>query len=213
MWRTLCRLAATAVPSKAASLHPHDLRHAFVTLSLDVGASLRDVQDAAGHADPRTTRRYDRARYNFDRHPTYALAGIITWAAVGDFPRNGDDLGRNGSFGPGSAGASKLILRGVASRDAPAWLGRPVRIAAPGTARRLLTNRGESCRDTTEPFPAPLSRPYHCARWRHPAWTPSQRGGRDELRDCLAIDHSFGSSARTLRWAFESSAWLRRSDA
>ena len=24
---------------------------------------------AAGHADPRTIRRYDRARYNLDRHP------------------------------------------------------------------------------------------------------------------------------------------------
>ena len=74
VWRTLRRLAAVAVPAKAASLHPHDLRHAFVTLSLDAGASLRDVQDAAGHADPR---RYDRARYNLDRHPTYALAGLI----------------------------------------------------------------------------------------------------------------------------------------
>jgi len=76
-WRTLRRLARDAVPAKADSLHPHDLRHAFVTLSLDAGASLRDVQDAAGHADPRTTRRYDRARHNLDRHPTYALAGLI----------------------------------------------------------------------------------------------------------------------------------------
>lgn len=76
-WRTLRRLARDAVPAKAGSLHPHDLRHAFVTLSLDAGASLRDVQDAAGHADPRTTRRYDRARHNLDRHPTYMVAGLV----------------------------------------------------------------------------------------------------------------------------------------
>lgn len=34
------------------SPHPHALRHTFVTLSLSEGASLRDVQDAARHADP-----------------------------------------------------------------------------------------------------------------------------------------------------------------
>ena len=76
-WRALRRLAKVAVPDKAETLHPHDLRHAFVTLSLDAGASLRDVQDAAGHADPRTTRRYDRARHNLDRHPTYALSSLL----------------------------------------------------------------------------------------------------------------------------------------
>lgn len=77
VWRTVRRLAAQAVPAKGGSLHPHDLRHAFVTLSLDAGASLRDVQDAAGHADPRTTRRYDRARHNLDKHPTYALSSLV----------------------------------------------------------------------------------------------------------------------------------------
>jgi integrase len=76
LWWLLRRLAAIAVPSKAGTIHPHDLRHSFVTLSLDAGVS-RDVQDAVGHADPRTTRRYDRARYSLDRHPTYLLAGFV----------------------------------------------------------------------------------------------------------------------------------------
>lgn len=35
------------------------------------------VNSAAGHADPRTTRRYDRARHNLDRHPTYLLVGMV----------------------------------------------------------------------------------------------------------------------------------------
>lgn len=58
-------------------LHPHQLRHAFVTISLDEGASLRDVQDAARHADPRTTRRYDRNRNSLNRHPTHRLLGAL----------------------------------------------------------------------------------------------------------------------------------------
>ncbi|WP_405152021.1 tyrosine-type recombinase/integrase [Sphaerisporangium sp. NBC_01403] len=45
---------AAAIPS-AAKLTPHSLRHSLATLSLDAGAALRDVQDAMGHADPRTT--------------------------------------------------------------------------------------------------------------------------------------------------------------
>jgi integrase/recombinase XerD len=46
-------------------------RHTFVTTMLDAGVSLRDVQIAARHADPRTTMRYDWARNNLDRHPHY----------------------------------------------------------------------------------------------------------------------------------------------
>jgi hypothetical protein len=45
---------------------------------LDAGVDLRDVQIAAGHADPRTTRRYDRARKNLDRHlAAYIASGNI----------------------------------------------------------------------------------------------------------------------------------------
>ena len=32
---------------------PHTLRHAFITAALDAGVPLRDVQEAASHADPR----------------------------------------------------------------------------------------------------------------------------------------------------------------
>ena len=39
----------------------------------ECGVPFRDVQDFAGHADPRTTHRYDRSRHNLDRHATYAL--------------------------------------------------------------------------------------------------------------------------------------------
>ena len=43
-----------------ARMHPHMLRHTFVTTMLDAGVDLRDTQIAARHADPRTTMRYDR---------------------------------------------------------------------------------------------------------------------------------------------------------
>ena len=68
------RLARRAAIPAAAELSPHSLRHTFATLALDGGVSLRDLQDAMGHADPRTTRRYDRSRHNLDRHPAHVLA-------------------------------------------------------------------------------------------------------------------------------------------
>jgi site-specific recombinase XerD len=61
-------------------MHPHMLRHTFVTTMLDAGVDLRDVQIAARHADPRTTMRYDRARTNLDRHPNYILAAYMASA-------------------------------------------------------------------------------------------------------------------------------------
>jgi hypothetical protein len=37
----------------------------------------RDVQEVAGHADPRTTMRYDRARVSLDGHATYIVSTFI----------------------------------------------------------------------------------------------------------------------------------------
>jgi integrase/recombinase XerD len=74
IFRLVRRLAHKAGANAAAVISPHGLRHTFATEALDAGASLRDLQDAMGHADPRTTRRYDRARNNLDRHPAHILA-------------------------------------------------------------------------------------------------------------------------------------------
>ncbi|MGH9252262.1 MAG: tyrosine-type recombinase/integrase [Acidimicrobiales bacterium] len=60
---------------------PHTLRHAFITAALDAGVPLRDVQEAASHADPRTTMRYDRARVSLDRHATYIVAIFLAGAS------------------------------------------------------------------------------------------------------------------------------------
>ena len=75
--RRLHRLQKTA-GVRIARMHPHMLRHTFVTTMLDAGVDLRDTQIAARHADPRTTMRYDRARTNLDRHPNYILAAYMS---------------------------------------------------------------------------------------------------------------------------------------
>jgi integrase/recombinase XerD len=49
-------------------LTPHGLRASFVTLALEGGAKLEQVQYAAGHADPRTTERYQKRKLNLDNN-------------------------------------------------------------------------------------------------------------------------------------------------
>ena len=85
-WKILRRLARAAGLPQAPTFHPHDLRHAAITNALSAGVPLRDVQDAAGHADPRTTRRYDRARERLDRHPGAVLAGRLAGLRSPDHP-------------------------------------------------------------------------------------------------------------------------------
>ena len=71
--------------ARRAGIHkrvgPHTLRHAFITAALDAGVPLRDVQEAASHADPRTTMRYDRARVSLDRHAPYIVSTFIAGAS------------------------------------------------------------------------------------------------------------------------------------
>jgi integrase len=73
--RTVKRFARPVDISKLIS--PHSLRHSFITCApvWTLGVALGDVQEAASHADPRTTMRYDRGRQSLDRHATYIGAG------------------------------------------------------------------------------------------------------------------------------------------
>jgi site-specific recombinase XerD len=77
LWHLVRRLARAAGIEHWAALSPHSLRHTAITLALDAGASLRDVQDFAGHRDPRTTRRYDRSRHSLDRNAAYTLTAYL----------------------------------------------------------------------------------------------------------------------------------------
>lgn len=79
LWGLMRQLARAAkLPAElAGTIGAHSMRHSFATLYLDAGGNLRDLQDAMGHKDPRTTRRYDRARGLLDRSPGYKLAEYL----------------------------------------------------------------------------------------------------------------------------------------
>lgn len=59
------RLRKAGLPER---LSPHSFRVAVVTDLLGQGVSLADVQNLAGHADPRTTRLYDRRQRRVTRN-------------------------------------------------------------------------------------------------------------------------------------------------
>jgi integrase/recombinase XerD len=77
LWELVRRLARAAGIETWQELSPHSLRHSAITFALDAGTTLRDVQDYAGHKDPRTTRRYDHARDSLDRNAAYAVAAYL----------------------------------------------------------------------------------------------------------------------------------------
>ena len=77
LWELVRRLARTAGVGGWEQLSPHCLRHSAITFALDAGASPRDVQDYAGHKDPRTTRRYDHSRDSLDRNAAYTVAACL----------------------------------------------------------------------------------------------------------------------------------------
>ncbi|MEU5950215.1 site-specific integrase [Micromonospora sp. NPDC047465] len=72
--RFVRRLAKAAGMPNWQKITPHSCRHAWNTIARANGADLEDRQRAMGHADPRTTQRYDRDRDSLDRDPSWLVA-------------------------------------------------------------------------------------------------------------------------------------------
>ena len=77
VFRLVRRLAELAGVEHPEAITPHALRHTFATIATERGADLDDLQDAMGHADPRTTRRYQRAARRLERDPAHLVAAAL----------------------------------------------------------------------------------------------------------------------------------------
>jgi integrase/recombinase XerD len=75
-WERVKALSAWAGANP--DLSPHSLRRSFVTLALQDGAPLHQVQLAVGHASPTTTMIYFKDAGNLNDNPTFELAkGLV----------------------------------------------------------------------------------------------------------------------------------------
>ena len=65
--RTVC----VALSCLSGGYSAHSMRAKFITTALENGCSLEDVQRAAGHADPSTTKLYDRRGHNPEKSASF----------------------------------------------------------------------------------------------------------------------------------------------
>jgi integrase len=68
----------------ADRVHPHALRHAYVTIALEQDARIQHVQADVGHATIATTQHYDRGRRSRESSAADLVAAAI--AAAPDVP-------------------------------------------------------------------------------------------------------------------------------
>lgn len=77
-----CATRAVKIIAKRAGVtgrvSPHALRRSGITEALGSGIPVQDVQHWAGHADPRTTSRYDQRRHEVERRTALMLQGILS---------------------------------------------------------------------------------------------------------------------------------------
>jgi site-specific recombinase XerD len=81
LYRLLRRVAEAAGPALdgvADRVHPHALRHAYVTIALEQDAAIQHVQADVGHATIATTQHYDRGRRTRGASAADRVAAAIT---------------------------------------------------------------------------------------------------------------------------------------
>lgn len=78
-WRAVRRVAKAAGVTAAEKISPHSMRHTAATLLLsgDNPAPLARVQQLLGHADPRTTQRYNRLKDVLPGSAGYRLGELL----------------------------------------------------------------------------------------------------------------------------------------
>jgi site-specific recombinase XerD len=84
--RRVAQHAGPALADVADRVHPHALRHAYVTIALEQDARIQHVQADVGHASISTTQYYDRGRRTRDTTAADLVAAAI---AAADPPSNG----------------------------------------------------------------------------------------------------------------------------
>jgi site-specific recombinase XerC len=80
LYTLLRRIAGGAGPALegvADRVHPHALRHAYVTIALEQDARIQHVQADVGHATIATTQHYDRGRRTRDATAADLVAAAI----------------------------------------------------------------------------------------------------------------------------------------
>ncbi len=109
---------------------PQSLRHSFITAALDAGVPLRDVQEVASHADPRTTMRHgveDRSTATPPTSSPHSSRGLalspMTGAAIpggGNARTRRYRAGPPGTSEPGGAARRGLAIEATAAgQEAP----------------------------------------------------------------------------------------------
>lgn len=74
-WQLVGRLGRLA--GVEAQIGGHTLRHAAITRGHELGLPLDTLQDLAAHADPKTTRGYDRSKFDPTRNAAFKIAADL----------------------------------------------------------------------------------------------------------------------------------------